>query len=171
MDLITLCRPHGASNSGRRVACVYPAANVVRDLAGVLRAGNSVVPPGRLFAEMVPRHSRQRQVRHRISPQPAGRGGLDGDRPGHRHSRRRLPGARALHRTRGGNNLLLLPLIVPGIVLGIALYVFHVETEIATDWPILGSLGGLIAGHVLLAIPWTVRLVTASLVGIDPALE
>ena len=44
------------------------------------------------------------------------------------------------------NNLLLLPLIVPGIVLGIALYVFHVETEIATGWPILGSLGGLIAG-------------------------
>src|SRR5262249_10463019 len=39
------------------------------------------------------------------------------------------------------NNLLLLPLIVPGIVLGIALYVFYVEAEIATDWPILGSLG------------------------------
>src|SRR5580693_414318 len=61
------------------------------------------------------------------------------------------------------NNLLLLPLIVPGIVLGIALYVFHVEAEIATGWPILGSLGGLIAGHVLIAIPWTVRLITASL--------
>jgi putative spermidine/putrescine transport system permease protein len=69
------------------------------------------------------------------------------------------------------NNLLLLPLIVPGIVLGIALYVFYVEAEIATNWPILGSLGGLIAGHVLLAIPWTVRLVTASLVGMDRAVE
>jgi putative spermidine/putrescine transport system permease protein len=57
------------------------------------------------------------------------------------------------------NNLLLLPLIVPGIVLGIALYVFYVEAEMRTDWPILGSLGGLITGHVLLAIPWTVRLV------------
>ena len=56
------------------------------------------------------------------------------------------------------NNLLLLPLIVPGIVLGIALYVFHVEAEIATGWAILGSLGGLVAGHVLIAIPWTVRL-------------
>src|SRR4029078_6992071 len=44
------------------------------------------------------------------------------------------------------NNLLLLPLIVPGIVLGIALYVFHVETEIVTGLPILGSLGGLVAG-------------------------
>jgi putative spermidine/putrescine transport system permease protein len=58
------------------------------------------------------------------------------------------------------NNLLLLPLIVPGIVLGIALYVFHV-----------GSLGGLVAGHVLIAIPWTVRLITASLVGMDRAVE
>jgi putative spermidine/putrescine transport system permease protein len=69
------------------------------------------------------------------------------------------------------NNLLLLPLVVPGIVLGIALYVFHVETEIATGWPILGSLGGLIAGHVLIAIPWTVRLITASLAGMDRAVE
>jgi putative spermidine/putrescine transport system permease protein len=69
------------------------------------------------------------------------------------------------------NNLLLLPLVVPGIVLGLALYVFHVETEIATDLPILGSLGGLIAGHVLIAIPWTVRLITASLVGTDRAIE
>ena len=45
-------------------------------------------------------------------------------------------------------SLMLLPLIVPGIVLGLALYIFQVETEIATGWPVLGSLGGLIAGHV-----------------------
>jgi putative spermidine/putrescine transport system permease protein len=69
------------------------------------------------------------------------------------------------------NNLLLVPLIVPGIVLGLALYVFHVEAEIATGWSILGSLGGLIAGHVLIAVPWTVRLITASLVGMDPSVE
>ncbi len=69
------------------------------------------------------------------------------------------------------SSLLLLPLVVPGIVLGIALYVFHVETEIMTEIPILGSIGGLIAGHVLIVIPWTVRLVTASLVGMDRAIE
>jgi putative spermidine/putrescine transport system permease protein len=69
------------------------------------------------------------------------------------------------------NNLLLLPLMVPGIVLGIALYVFHVETEINTGLPILGSLLGLISGHVLIVIPWTVRLVTASLSGFDRTLE
>ncbi|MFM9938120.1 MAG: ABC transporter permease [Hyphomicrobiaceae bacterium] len=69
------------------------------------------------------------------------------------------------------NSLLLLPLVVPGIVLGMAIYVFHVETEINTGIPILGSLGGLIAGHVLVVIPWTVRLVTASLAGMDRTIE
>jgi putative spermidine/putrescine transport system permease protein len=38
------------------------------------------------------------------------------------------------------NSLLLSPLMVPGVVLGTAIYVFHVETEIATGLPILGSL-------------------------------
>ena len=80
-------------------------------------------------------------------------------------SRSRFRGREAL------SSLLLLPLVVPGIVLGIALYVFHVEVEIATGLPILGSLGGLIAGHVLIVIPWTVRLVTASLAGLDRSIE
>jgi putative spermidine/putrescine transport system permease protein len=69
------------------------------------------------------------------------------------------------------NNLLLFPLMVPGVVLGTALYVFHVETEIATGLPILGSLGGLVWGHVLLTIPWIVRLVIASLAGYDRTLD
>jgi putative spermidine/putrescine transport system permease protein len=69
------------------------------------------------------------------------------------------------------SSLLLLPLVVPGIVLGIALYVFHVEATILTDLPIIGSIGGLITGHVLIVIPWTVRLVTASLVGMDRSIE
>jgi putative spermidine/putrescine transport system permease protein len=80
-------------------------------------------------------------------------------------SRSRFRGREAL------SSLLLLPLVVPGIVLGIALYVFHVEVELATGLPILGSLGGLIAGHVLIVIPWTVRLVTASLAGLDRSIE
>jgi putative spermidine/putrescine transport system permease protein len=77
----------------------------------------------------------------------------------------RFPGRELL------NSLLLFPLIVPGVVLGTGLYVFHVETEIATGLPIIGSLGGLVWGHVLLTIPWIVRLVTASLAGFDRALE
>jgi putative spermidine/putrescine transport system permease protein len=80
-------------------------------------------------------------------------------------SRFRFKGREAL------NSLLLLPLVVPGVVLGTALYVFHVETEIHTGIPILGSLGGLVAGHVLVVIPWSVRLITASLAGFDRTIE
>ena len=69
------------------------------------------------------------------------------------------------------SSLLLLPLVVPGIVLGIALYVAHVEVELATGLPILGSLAGLIGGHVLIVIPWTVRLVVAGLAGLDRSVE
>jgi putative spermidine/putrescine transport system permease protein len=69
------------------------------------------------------------------------------------------------------NQLLLLPLVVPGVVLGTSLYVFQIEAEINTGVPILGSLGGLIAGHVLIVIPWTVRLVAASLAGFDRTIE
>lgn len=80
-------------------------------------------------------------------------------------SRYRFRGREAL------NALLLMPLMVPGVVLGIALYVFHVETEINTGLPILGSMLGLVSGHVLIVIPWTVRLVTASLAGFNRTLE
>ncbi|WP_246662857.1 ABC transporter permease [Pseudolabrys sp. FHR47] len=69
------------------------------------------------------------------------------------------------------SNLLLMPLVVPGIVLGIAIYVFQTEIQIATSLPILGSLPSLVWGHVLLIIPWTFRLVTASLAGFDRTLE
>ena len=71
----------------------------------------------------------------------------------------------------GLNSLLLLPLMVPGVVLGMALYVSQVEAEIATGLPFLGSLGGLVMGHILIVIPWTVRLVTASLAGFERTLE
>jgi putative spermidine/putrescine transport system permease protein len=87
-----------------------------------------------------------------------------------------LPAAVGLSRLRFrghtlASNLLLMPLIIPGIVLGFALYVYHVEIEINSGLPILGSFGGLAWGHVLLVIPWTVRLITASLAGFDRTLE
>lgn len=74
------------------------------------------------------------------------------------------------------NNLLLMPLIVPGVVLGTAIYLFHVQIELqandmGVNFPILGSLMGLVSGHVLIVIPWCVRLVTASLHGFDRTLE
>ena len=66
--------------------------------------------------------------------------------------------------------LLTLPLIVPGVVLGAALYVGELEAEIATEWPLLGSRGGLIAEHTLIVIPWAVRLLSASLGNLDPTI-
>src|SRR5271168_3550937 len=71
------------------------------------------------------------------------------------------------------NNLLLFPLMVPGVVLGTAFYVFFVKIEIATDgkFEILGSFAGLVCGHVLIVIPWSVRLVAATLANFDPTLE
>ncbi len=69
------------------------------------------------------------------------------------------------------NTLLLGPLAVPGIVAGTALYLFYLKLENQFDHDIVGTLPGLIAAHVLLTIPWTVRVVTASLQGLDSAAE
>ena len=63
------------------------------------------------------------------------------------------------------------PLIVPSIVIGTALYIFFIQVEIVTEWPLTGSIIGLALAHILITIPWTVRLLTASLEGLDPAIE
>lgn len=77
----------------------------------------------------------------------------------------RFPGREAL------NTLLLGPLVVPGIVCGTSLYVYYIMVENALDLDMRGTLHGLVLGHILLTIPWTVRLVSASLVGLDRAVE
>ena len=80
-------------------------------------------------------------------------------------ARRDFPGREAL------NTLLVLPLVVPGIVAGTAIYVFQIEIEIATELPLLGSRAGLVLAHIMITIPWTVRLLTASLAGFDRSVE
>jgi len=67
------------------------------------------------------------------------------------------------------NTLLLSPLVVPAIVIGQPrLYLFFVDVEdrhrVA---PYRGGWPGLGLGHILISIPWTVRLIAANLVGID----
>jgi putative spermidine/putrescine transport system permease protein len=69
------------------------------------------------------------------------------------------------------SSLLLMPLIVPGVVLGTSMYVFHVEAENSLDVDVLGTFYALVAGHVVIVIPWVVRLVTASLAGVDRSIE
>ncbi len=61
--------------------------------------------------------------------------------------------------------LVLSPLVLPGIVLGLAILEFYSELHLASGF------GTILAGHVLLTAPLTVRLVGAALTGMDPALE
>ncbi len=79
--------------------------------------------------------------------------------------RHRFPGREAI------NTLLLSPLIVPGIVAGTAIYVFFVYLDNTFEWEMKGTLPGLVAAHVMLTLPWTVRLISASLQGIDRVVE
>ena len=69
------------------------------------------------------------------------------------------------------NTFLLAPLAVPAMVAGTALYSITSRAENWLDRDITATLDGLIAANVLLTIPWTVRLVTASLAGLDSAAE
>lgn len=69
------------------------------------------------------------------------------------------------------STLLLAPLTVPGIALGLATYLFLVLIEIWTGLALTGSLPGLILAHLVITMPWVVRLCVASLVNHDRAAE
>jgi putative spermidine/putrescine transport system permease protein len=63
------------------------------------------------------------------------------------------------------------PLMIPAIVSGSAIYLFYIEVQIWTDIPLAASYYGLTLAHTLIAIPWILRLLTASLAGLNPAIE
>ncbi|MFC7397894.1 ABC transporter permease [Chelatococcus sp. GCM10030263] len=67
--------------------------------------------------------------------------------------------------------LLLSPLMVPAIVSGTGAYLFFIQIELATGLQLAGTLFGLVLAHVVIAIPWTVRLTTASLIHFDQSVE
>jgi putative spermidine/putrescine transport system permease protein len=69
------------------------------------------------------------------------------------------------------NTLLLSPLLMPSIVAGIAIYLFYLRAENFLDYDIVGTTTGLVMAHICLTIPWTVRLVSASLHGLDGSIE
>jgi putative spermidine/putrescine transport system permease protein len=79
--------------------------------------------------------------------------------------RARLPGREAIL------HALMSPLIVPALVVGAGLYLALIEFEVMTSLPVTGTVFGFAAGHVLLTIPWSLRLLTANLSGVDPAIE
>jgi putative spermidine/putrescine transport system permease protein len=68
-------------------------------------------------------------------------------------------------------HMLMSPLIVPAIVVGAGLYLALIEFEVQTGLPVTGTAYGFAAGHVLLTIPWSLRLITANLAGVDRAVE
>lgn len=69
------------------------------------------------------------------------------------------------------NVLLLSPLTVPGVVIGLGLYVLMVDIEIRTEVPLIGSDWVLILAHLLITTPWVVRLCVANLVQLDRSIE
>ncbi|MDH0873182.1 ABC transporter permease [Agrobacterium pusense] len=77
----------------------------------------------------------------------------------------RFPGREAV------SMLLMSPMIVPGIVGGAALFIFFLQLEMATGIQIAGTNAGLIIAHTLIALPWTVRLVSTSLIGMNRSIE
>ena len=69
------------------------------------------------------------------------------------------------------NTIFLGPLLLPGVVGGAAIYMGFFRVETAVDADVTGTIWGLVAAHIMLTIPWSVRLVLASLAQFDPATE
>jgi len=74
--------------------------------------------------------------------------------------------------TRGGfrgktalRSLLLLPLVVPSLIFAIAIY----KLLLALD--LVGTIVGFVIAHSVLAIPFVITIMSASLRGVDPTLE
>jgi putative spermidine/putrescine transport system permease protein len=61
--------------------------------------------------------------------------------------------------------LFLTPIVVPEILLGAALFLYYSRLKWET------SLAGLVLGHLVIAIPYVVRTVSAGLAGVDRTLE
>jgi len=63
------------------------------------------------------------------------------------------------------NGMFLSPLVLPGIVLGVAILQFYAATGLTS------SLMSLMLGHIVISTPYTIRLAIASLSGFDRRLE
>lgn len=59
------------------------------------------------------------------------------------------------------------PLMLPGIVIGLALYLFYISADIGLN----RTLAGLIIGHVIVTCPYVIGTVSAALSGFDISLE
>jgi putative spermidine/putrescine transport system permease protein len=87
-----------------------------------------------------------------------------------------IPAAIALSRERfrlrgTAGALLLAPLTIPGVAIGLGIFVLAVLIEERTELPLSGSVGLMVAAHVLITLPWVVRLCLAALANADRATE
>jgi putative spermidine/putrescine transport system permease protein len=69
------------------------------------------------------------------------------------------------------NTILMSPLMIPAIVSGSAIYLFYIEVQIWSEVPLAATFHGLTLAHSLIAIPWVLRLLVASLSGMNPSIE
>lgn len=67
--------------------------------------------------------------------------------------------------------LLLAPLTIPGVAIGLAIFVLAVLIEERTEWALSGTTGLMVGAHVLITLPWVVRLCLAALANTDSAAE
>lgn len=65
----------------------------------------------------------------------------------------------------------LMPLTVPGVVLGLAIYIFFFSLGATLGFRIVGTATGLVLAHVVLTLPWTIRFTSVGLAAIDRNLE
>ncbi len=78
------------------------------------------------------------------------------------------------YRFRGRNavaTLLLAPLTLPGVSIGLGIFVLAVMIEERTEWSLSGSVLLMLAAHIVITLPWVVRLCLASLANHDRAAE
>jgi putative spermidine/putrescine transport system permease protein len=60
--------------------------------------------------------------------------------------------------------LVMAPMVIPGLILGLALLIFFTRTGLA------GSFTSLVLAHVVVSLPYSIRMLTAGLQGMDIAL-
>jgi putative spermidine/putrescine transport system permease protein len=60
--------------------------------------------------------------------------------------------------------LVMSPMVIPGLILGLALLIFFTRVGLA------GSFTSLVLAHVVVALPYSIRMLTAGLQGMDSAL-
>ena len=58
-----------------------------------------------------------------------------------------------------------MPMLIPAIIIGLAIYRFESVTHLS------GSMTGLVIAHTVLALPFVIKTVLASLSGLDPNYE